>query len=185
MRRPALTLSQLTLALGLSHAIAAQGPPLKRGDRIRLTVPTVGARPFVGVVETVRADTILVRRSAEVLSVFPLDRVTRLEASRGVRRPMWSKTAPLWMPLAGAAIGFIGGYADPASRTSRDDSGAFIAIFGAPLGLLAGVVTAIAVGPREEWDAVPTPGGSRPPLAPSPYIAPGTRGLTLGLRAAF
>src|SRR5688572_18357413 len=94
----AVTTSQLVLALSLCHTMGAQGPPLKLGDRIRLTVPTAGANPVVGIVESLRPDTIVVRTSVEVLSAFPLDQVTRLERSRGPRRPTWSDTAPLWMP---------------------------------------------------------------------------------------
>jgi hypothetical protein len=56
-------------------------------------VPTAGANPFVGIVESVRPDTILVRTSVENLSAFPLDQVTRLELSRGTSRPTWSLAA--------------------------------------------------------------------------------------------
>jgi hypothetical protein len=185
MRRPVLTLSLLVLALGLSQAVAAQGPPLTLGDRIRITAPTAAAVAVVGIVESVRADTIRVRTRANALSAFALDRVARLEVSGGVRRPTWSKTAPLWMPLVGAAIGGIGGYTQPARRTSPESSGAFMAVVGATIGLLAGVVTAIAVGPSEEWDTVPTPNASRTARASSLYIAPATRGMSLGLRSPF
>ena len=185
MRRPMLALSQLVFALCLSHATAAQGPPLMLGDRIRVTAPGMGVTPFVGIVDSMPADTILVRTGAGVLSAFPLDQVTRLELSRGTRTPIWSLSAPLWMTMAGGAVGYILGSAKPASSVSPQDSGAFIAIFGGVVGLVAGVVTAIAVDPREEWEAVPTHRGSRTSLAPSLYVAPAARGLTLGLRAAF
>jgi len=52
-------------------------------------------------------------------------------------------------------------------------------------GLVAGVVTVFVVDLREEWATVPTGRGSRSSLAPSLYVAPAARGLTLGLRAAF
>jgi len=183
MRPP--TLSQLVLGLCLSHALPAQGPPLMLGDRIRVTVPRMGVNPFVGTVERMPADTILVRTGADVLSAFPLDRVTRLELSRGKRRPAWSQSAPLWMPMAGGAVGFILGYSKPASRTKPEESGLLIGIVGGVVGLVAGFVTAIAVDPREEWETVPTRRGSRTSLAPSLYVAPATRGLTLGLRSGF
>ena len=102
--RPILALSQLVFALSLPLAMAAQGPPLKLGDRIRVTVPSLGVKPFVGIVERVPADTILVRTSPEGLSAFPLDQVARLELSRGTGSPTWALFAPLWMPLAGGAL---------------------------------------------------------------------------------
>jgi hypothetical protein len=155
LRRPILTLSHVVLAIGLPCAVAAQRSVMP-GARIRLTMPSVTTTPFVRVVERASGDTIFARTSTGTLSAFPLGQVTRLELSRGVRRPMWSKTALLWMPLAGAGVGAIGGAAKPASRTSRKDSAAFVAIFGGMFGLIAGVVTAIAVPAREAWDTVPS-----------------------------
>jgi hypothetical protein len=183
--RPILALSQLVFALGLPSAMAAQGPPPKHGDRVRLTVPSLGVKPIVGIVERMPADTILVRTGAKVVSAFPLDQVARLELSRGTSSPTWSKTALLWMPAAGFAVGFALGAAKPASRTRPNESGLMIGIMGAVVGLLAGAVTTIAVAPKEEWATVPTRDGSRTSLAPSLFVAPVTGGLALGLRAAF
>jgi len=186
MRCPVITLSRLVLALGLCHSVGAQAPQLAPGDRIRLTAPTVSAVPVVGIVGSMGPDTILVRTGADVGLAFPLDKITRLEVSRGVRLPTWSKTAPLWMALAGAAIGGIGGAAKPASRTSPRESGEFIALVGGSIGFLGGTVTMFAVGAREKWATVPRGrSASRTTRPPSPYIAPAPRGLTVGLRAAF
>ena len=180
MRRPILTLSQFVLALGLSRGVAAQ-LFLTRGDRIIVTVPTVAANPVVGIAESMRADTILVRTSVGALSAFLLNEVTRIELSSGVRRPMWSRTAPLWMPLTGAGLGAIGGAAKPASRTSGGDSAEFAAIVGGIFGFVAGVVAAIAVPRREHWDTVPTVRtASRTLPAPSLSVAP----LRAGWRSA-
>jgi len=145
----------------------------------------LGVKPFVGIVERVPADTILVRTGAEVLSAFPLDQVARLELSRGTRSPRWSLFAPLWMPLAGGIVGFALGAAKPASRTRPDESGLMIGIVGAVVGLVAGVVTMAVVDPREEWETVPTRRRSHTSFAPSLHVAPSTRGLRLGLRAGF
>ena len=165
--------------------VSSQGVQPKRGDRIRVTVPSLRVKPIVGIAERVPADTILVRTAAKVVSAFPLDRVARLEVSRGVRRPTWSKTAPLWMPLLGLSGGAIGGYSKPASRTSRIESGEFIGIVGGTVGLLIGTVIAIAVPGREKWEEVPTWSGSRTSLAPSLYADPAARRLRLGVRAGF
>lgn len=186
MRPSVFMLSQLVLALGPCQAIAAQAPTAARGDHVRLTVPTGGSKPFYGIVESVRADTIVVRTRGGVLSAFALDQVSRLDLSRGIRRPTWSKTAPLWMPLAGAGLGAIGGGAKPASRSSAKESAGLAAAVGGVLGLVAGVITAIAVCPGDQWDTVlPVRSASRASLAPSLHVAPATHGLRLGLRAAF
>jgi len=185
MRRPILALSQLVLAVGLAHAMAAQGAPPKVGDRIRITVPSLGVKPFVGIVERLPADTILVRTGADVLTAFPLDQVTRLEVSRGTRSPGWSRFAPLWMPLAGFSVGFALGAAKDASGLDPAWSGLVIGVPAAVVGLVAGIATTNVVDQREEWATVPPRRGSRTSLSPSLYVAPATRGLTLGLRAAF
>jgi hypothetical protein len=135
--------------------------------------------------ESASVDTIRVRTSRGVMSAFSLDRVARLEVSRGVRRPTWSKTAPLWLPLVGLSGGAIGGYSKPASGTLPKDEALFIGVTGATFGLLAGTVIAIAVPGREKWDTVPTRSGPRTSLAPSLYAAPAARGMTVGLRASF
>jgi len=185
MRRPVTTLSQLVLALSLCHAMGAQGPPLMLGDRIRLTVPTAVDSPVVGIVESLRPDTILVRTGVDVLSAFPLDQVTRLELSRGTRRPMWAQTAPVWMTMVGGAVGAIIGYKKPSGNTSPKSEAELASTFGGVVGLVVGATIAIAVGPREWWETVPTRSGSRTSLAPSFYAAPAARGLTVGLRATF
>jgi protein involved in polysaccharide export with SLBB domain len=181
----AVTTSQLVLALSLCRAVGAQGPPLKPGDRIRLTVPTVGTNTFVATMESASVDTIRVRTSRGVMAAFPLDRVARLEVSRGVRRPTWSKTAPLWLPLVGLVGGAAGGSSKPASREKPQDAALVIGVTGATVGLLVGTVIAIAVPRREKWDTVPTGSGHRTSLAPSLYAAPAARGVTVGLRASF
>ena len=165
--------------------VSSQGVQPKRGDRIRVTVPSLGVKPFVGIVERVPADTILVRTGAEVLSAFPLDQVARLELSRGTRSPTWALFAPLWMPLAGGAVGFALGAAKPGSREDPATAGLIIGVMGAVVGLVAGVVTVFVVDLRDEWETVPTGRGSRTSLAPSLHVAPSTRGLRLGLRAGF
>ena len=185
MRRSVGALSQLVVALGVAHSVAAQGAPLTRGDRVRLTVPAFGDSRFVGTVERARADTIHVRTRVGVLTAVPLDQVTRLEFSRGVRRPTWSRTAPLWMPLAGAGAAAWGGWAMPASRTSRQDSAEFMAIVGGFVGLLVGTGIAIAVGPQDVWATLPNASGSGTSFAPSLFITPATTRLTFGLRAPF
>jgi len=89
------------------------------------------------------------------------------------------------MRLTGVTAGAMGGYSKPASRSSREDSGEFIAAVAGVLGLLTGTVIAIAVPAREVWDTVPTTTESRRALAPSLYMSPATRGMTFGLRAEF
>ena len=98
---------------------------------------------------------------------------------------MWSLTAPIWLTAVSGGVGAIVGY----STSSDDgffgrDGGAALA--GAGFGLLGFLVgTGLAIGVKEEiWESVPTP-ISRASVAPSLYVAPGSRGVTLGMRAAF
>jgi hypothetical protein len=89
------------------------------------------------------------------------------------------------MTMAGGGVGWILGYTKPASRESPEDAGSLIGIVGGVIGLVAGVATAIVVDEREKWESVPTRSGSRTSLAPSLYVAPAARGLTVGLRATL
>jgi hypothetical protein len=118
---------------------------------------------------------------------IPLTEGTHLEVSRRQTRPTWSKTAPLWLTATGAGVGAIIGY----TTTPKDDffgpdfGAAVLGGVGGVLGLLVG--TGLALGVKDEtWEAVPIPGGSsRSALAPSIYVRPGSKGVRLGMRAAF
>ena len=188
MRRSILIVLPPALMLCVLEPAAAQGTlRLQPGTRVRVTLGVVGSKPFVGILDTVRSDTIKLRMSTPGRMAIPLEQVSRLEISRGQQRPTWAKMAPLWMPLAGAGAGAVIGYA-----TSSDDGffdrgfgAAALGTVGAVVGLVAGVATAISVK-RETWDTIPTtPSGSGSTHGPSFYLAPTPHGVAFGLRAAL
>lgn len=51
----------------------------------------------------------MLQTSAEVVTPIPFSQVTHLEVSQGRVRPMWSKTAPLWLTLSAGGVGAIVG----------------------------------------------------------------------------
>jgi hypothetical protein len=186
MRR-AILASLLILAVCLVESLGAQTPTMRRGTRVRLTVPQVSRKSFDGVVESVDDTTLILRSGRAAWTTIPLSAVTRLEVSRARKRPMWSKTAPLWLTLSAGSAGALLSYA-----TASDDeffgrgfaAAAGGAVFGT-LGLLVG--TGMAIGVVEDvWEPViDRAGASRASAGPSLYVAPGSRGLTLGVRTAF
>ena len=187
MRRSMLALSALVFAPCLVASLPAQVRSLESGTRIRVTLGGVGTRPFIAVVDTVRDDTITVRTSDEANNTIPLDQVWRLEVSQGRKRPMWAKTAPLWMPIAAAGAGAILGYSTESKDAffGRGFAAMVAGGMGGVAGLVAGVGTAIGVK-TEHWKTVPS--ASRPQVAtvaPRLYVAPGAHGLKLGVRSRF
>ena len=184
MRFSRAVLSQLLLTVCLCRTVPAQGQPLAVGARVRVTMPRPGVHGYVGTIERMSADTLFVRNRSKVPTPFVVNQLTRLDVSRGRTHPMWSRTAPLWMPLASGAVGAIGGAAKPGSRTSRKSSGEFMGAVGAVIGLVAGIVTWAATE-TDKWETVPTGAGSRTSSGPSLHLAPTSRGVAIELRRAF
>jgi hypothetical protein len=187
MRRSMLAVSVLSFAMCLTESAAAQILDLPRGTRVRVTTSTTSQKPLVGAVDTVRGDTLFWKRNPDGLRPVPLALVSRLEISRSRKRPMWSKTAPLWLTGAGAGVGAFVGYA----TTPKDDffgpdfGAAVVGSLGGILGLAVG--TGLAIGVKsDEWESVLEPASrQRASIVPSVYLAPASRGMTVGLRAAF
>ncbi len=82
----------------LASATAQEPPPVKVGDRVRVTAPDLGIRKQAGRFEALRADTLVVA-VADSTMTFPVASVTRLEVSRGQK----SRAGQ------GAGIGLLGG----------------------------------------------------------------------------
>ena len=189
MRRSTLLVSQLILTVCVVQSLAAQGPTLQRQARVRVTTPSMSKKPLVGIVDSVDAGGLVLRTGRVASTTIPFSRVTRLEVSRGRKRPMWSKTAPLWLTGAAGGVGAIVGYATSSDEDffGRDFGTVLLGGLGSVLGLVVG--TGMAIGVKADtWETVP--GGvadSRSLTTPSLYLAPGrgARSLTVGLRAAF
>jgi hypothetical protein len=187
MSRSTLVVAALVLVLGGFQTLTAQVPNPPSGTRVRVTAPDVSPKPLVGVVNSVSRDTIRLRTRGDVMISIPWSQVTHLESSRGRKRPMWSKTAPLWLTASVGGAGALVGYA----ASSDDDFfgrgfGAAIAGgLGGALGLLVG--TGLAIGVRQDrWiPVVDASRDSRVIGTPSLYVSPGSRGPILGIRATF
>src|SRR5688572_29681677 len=136
MRRPILLVSASILVLCVVQSLPAQLPAVSRGARVRVTFENASSKPMIGIVDSVGDGMVRFRASREATNTVPLSTITRLEVVSGRKRPMWSMTAPLWLPLAAGGTGAILGYA-----TSSDDD-----FFGREFGALAGSVLAGGLG---------------------------------------
>jgi len=189
MRRSTLLVSQLILTVCVVQSLVAQGPALQRQARVRVTTPSISKTPLVGVVDSVDAGGLVLRTGRVASTTIPFSRVTRVEVSRGRKRPMWSKTAPLWLTGAAGGVGAIIGYATSSDEDffGRDFGTVLLGGLGSVLGLVVG--TGMAIGVKTDtWETVPAGvADSRPLTTPSLYLAPGraARSLTVGLHAAF
>ena len=187
MRRTILLVSSLILVLCVVESLPAQFPTVPRGARVRVTFENASSKPVVATMDSVGDGMVRFRTSREATNTVSLSTITRLEVVSGRKRPMWSMTAPLWMPLAAGGAGAALGYA-----TSSDDD-----FFGREFGALAGGVLAGGLGllvgtslalvvKEDRWETVHD--ASRAPrvfVAPSLYVAPASSGMKLGMRAAF
>ena len=187
MRRTILLVSALILVLCVVQSSPAQLPTVPRGTRVRVTFEDNSSKPMVGVMDSVGDGMVRFRTGREATSTIAVSHIARLEVSSARKRPMWSMTAPLWMPLAAGGAGAALGYA-----TSSDDDfldrefGAMAGgVLAGGLGLLVGTSLALVVK-EDRWETVhDATRASRALVAPSLYVAPGSSGVKLGMRAAF
>lgn len=187
MRQTMLGIAQLILAAAVVQSAEAQVPAVSRGARVRVTVPGVSPKPLVGVVDSVGGNMLTLRTRRDFSTTMALSQVTRLEISRGRKRPTWSKTAPLWLTASTGGVGALVGYA----TTPKDDffgpdfGAAILGGLGGVLGLLVG--TSLAFNVREDtWEPVPVgAASSRALVTPSVWLAPGKRAVTIGIHGAF
>lgn len=184
MRRTMLLLSGVSLAVSVGRTLAAQALPVPQGARVRVTT-TSSKTPLIGVASSVSDTTISITAHRETTRV-PIGAITGVDVSIARKRPMWSKTAPLWLTAAAGATGAVLGYA----TTPSDDfmgpgvgaaAGGFL---GGLLGLVVGTVIAVEVV-HETWQPVVGAVSTRSSAAPGPYVAPRASSLAFGLHAAF
>jgi hypothetical protein len=183
MRRSLLAVSTLILTFGTARMTTAQAPELRHGTRVRVTLPGASAKPLVGVVDTTQGATLILVATR----LWPLSQLSRIEVSRSRKRPLWSKTAPLWMMATGAGVGAVLGYTTDSDDDlfSPDDSALLAGGLLGTLGLVVGSIVAISVK-TDEWHTVRDhPQSARSPIVPSLYVTPGAGRMTVGLRAAF
>jgi|RhiMetdeSRZDD1v2_1073273.scaffolds.fasta_scaffold166741_2 hypothetical protein len=185
MRRSFLAVSVLSLCV--AQSIAAQIPGIAPGTKVRVTTRDSLQRRVL-IVDDVRGDTIRFRHAGSQSSATTAQ-LTQLDVWRGKTRPAWAKWAPLWAPVAGAAV--VGAWAYSAANDdddtiiTREDVGLAGAVLGAAIGAVAsiGVVVGVKV---DKWEPVPIGGSSaHPAVERSVFVAPSSRGVRLGFRAGF
>jgi hypothetical protein len=134
----------------LASATAQQEPPpLERGQRVRVTVPTASAVALVGRLDSVDADSLRLRRAVEPSVAISLRDVVRLEVSRGRRRALGAGVGFAAGAVIGGTVGAVAySGTDTPTETVALGSAAFGGVVGAVLGLLIGGMT-------DRWEEVP------------------------------
>jgi hypothetical protein len=146
----------LTLFTLLQPLAAQDSLPLAPGARVRVSAPNLGVQHRLAHFTERRGDT-LVFRSADADSMIwqlPLQRIERLEVSRGRRSGAVALGVALGL-VGGGAIGGTLGYVG--SRGDRYQYAATVGagIVGAVVGLMVG--GAIGAHYRERWERVSLP----------------------------
>jgi hypothetical protein len=133
----------------------AQGsPPLEPGSRVRVSVTEPGSRPFVGTLEALQDERLLLRVD-EHSHPIPIGAIRRVEVSRGRRSSTrWTAIGA----IAGGAAGALAG----GCLANRDDYGVLCGgqndtkyVIGGITGGLAGGALAAWLGRSERWETVP------------------------------
>ena len=153
MRLVKLVVMSLTVA-PLVTISSQELPPLKPGDRIRATAPTLSPSPLVGTVVAFEANSLMVQRGTGTRRLS-LASLTRLEMSQG-RRSHAALGAGVGL-LVGAGVGAVIGSGCKAIIVPVSSEGGCIAVGAAVIGgagALVGAVTGALVR-TERWAEVP------------------------------
>ncbi len=170
--RPVTFLVAVLAVTPLTRVTAQGPPPVKVGDRVRVTAPDMGIRRQAGSLVATSGDriTLVQRRGADTLQI-PISSVMELDVSRGRRVSVGRAVGfPLIGLMGGALIGAGVGYglnaagsAAPgesfttaSARRCNGGCDALAVAFGAALGGGVGFVTGLIIGiiPRDQWQPV-------------------------------
>ena len=151
--RHATILVAILAFVPLTSVMAQEPPPVKPGDRVRVTAPDLGIRKQAATFEAWRGDTLVI--VADSIMNFPLAFVTLLEVGRNRRYA--GRGAVIGLALGGVGGGVLFGVAcanDPflgdATGTCAVVGAVFLGTGGALIGALIG---AMSTGTR--WEEVP------------------------------
>ncbi len=137
----------------LTRVTAQELPPVKPGDRVRVTAPDLGIRKQAATFEAWRGDTLVI--VADSSMNFPLAFVTRLEVGRN--RQYAGRGAVIGLALGGVGGGVLLGVACANdSFTQHATVGCAVlgaVVFGAGGVLIGALIGAISTGTR--WEEVP------------------------------
>lgn len=145
-----LTLSLLVPFTTLS---AQELPPVKPGDRVRVTAPDLGIRKQAATFEAWRGDTLVI--VADSIMNFPLAFVTLLEVGRNRRYA--GRGAVIGLALGGVGGGVLFGVACANDAFLGDATGTCAVVGAVFLGtggaLIGALIGAMSTGTR--WEEVP------------------------------
>ncbi len=159
-----ITLRVVAAALLLMGATSSPGDDadaIAPGTRLRVFARTLGSKPLVGVVQSLRDDALTLAAEGHPSAVVvPRQEVTRIDRSGGRHsRGRWAIRGAGLGLLAGVAIGLAGGNTCtgqlPDILTLGTCSAGTKAAIGALLGVPAGALIGLAVPPGERWESVP------------------------------
>ena len=135
----------LTPAVPASAQVQDTTPVVDVGTRVRVSAPSLVHRPVDGRIHALAADTLVLQRRRDERIAFPLDSVTAVEVSLGVRSD--AGRGAVYGTLAGLLIG--------AYWCLQDNCG-FFAPLVLPLMAGGGLIVGGLIGwPSEEWQEVP------------------------------
>lgn len=165
----------------VAHVRAQSAPTLAPGARVRLSIRDAYPGRVSGTLVALGDDTLRFTPDGDSTAlVVRLDRLTRLDVSRGIHRHTLQDFVT--GAVIGAFTGFIVGYAsgdDPKQEFLSFSRGDKAAILGAGFGVIGGGIgTIVGFARRSEvWQPV-----ARPYTV---TIAPQRGGMTLAMRVAF
>jgi hypothetical protein len=137
----------------LTRVTAQELPPVKPGDRVRVTAPDLGIRKQAATFEAWRGDTLVI--VADSIMNFPLAFVTRLEVGRN--RQYADRGAVIGLALGGVVGGvLLGVECANDSFTKHATVGCAVlgaVVFGAGGVLIGALIGAMSTGTR--WEEVP------------------------------
>jgi hypothetical protein len=161
------------LLMGATSSPGEDADALAPGTRLRVFARTLGSKPLVRVLQSLRANALILAAEGHPSAVaVPRQEVTRIDRSGGRHsRGRWAIRGAGLGLLAGVAIGLAAGdtctgqFIDVVTLGSCS-AGAKAAV-GALLGVPAGALIGLAVPPGERWEHVPLHQGRSTAVYPS------------------
>ncbi len=137
----------------LTRVTAQELPPVKPGDRVRVTAPDLGIRKQAATFEAWRGDTLVI--VADSSMNFPLAFVTRLEVGRNRRYA--GRGAAIGLAFGGFGGGVLSGVSCANDPFLEENAGGCAVVgavvFGAVGALIGALIGAASTGTR--WEEVP------------------------------
>ena len=153
-------LAAVLILIASVDLLAQQEPPIPRGDRVRVSAPTIDSDPFIGTVVSMDADTLVLDLAGRNASLpVPVASVTSLDVSQGTTSRVISGV------LIGGVIGLVVGTVVASTKQNEacgDYEGSWFCmspwILAGIGGPAAGALLGAGIGSQikvERWETVP------------------------------